>query len=287
MPFRDKDTDFPKHFIAETKEEAERLLKDFEYTINLLAFKYAQLTNLEEDDLRQEAFIGLARANKEFDIERSEQFKIFAIYKIKDAIHEYVASQSYDIAVPQYILGAANLISKIYKHILTFNIETDGSYHDIWDKANTFIKSDNIELFVKDDNKNLVQQVKAELNQLLESLNNYAIRARTSVKQLLAKAELMPVISEIENDLSYDDTIYKADTVENNLIDSMHKTLLIKQLRSILSEKDYNLLVDHYINGKTVRQLADEMGIKASSVTVKIKKIVEMAKDKMRKNGYV
>jgi len=45
-------------------------------------------------------------------------------------------------------------------------------------------------------------------------------------------------------------------------------------IKNILSKSDYRLVVSHFVDGKTVRELAKETGLKAPSITVKIHNIV-------------
>ena len=108
---------FPQHFLASNAEDAENLYKEYTHYLKMFASKYALYTGLDEDDLFQEAVIGLARASRDFEAERSDEFRTFAIYKIKDALREFVSSQSSDISIPQYIQDAAKLIIKLRKVI--------------------------------------------------------------------------------------------------------------------------------------------------------------------------
>lgn len=295
MPFKQKINEhtqeiehekFPSCFLGESEEEALTLMKEFEYTLNLLSYKYSRLTGLSEDDLKQEALIGLARANRDFDIERSEQFKIFAIYKIKDALNEYVASQSMDVSVPQYLISAVNLINKIYKVLLTFSIDTDGSYRDVWSKSNNFLSPDNIEIMVDNYNKELIKRTVRELTDLLNSLENLALNAKTTVEQLLERAETLPTIASKKDNVStqYDeDSVLYVDATESTLLNSITTSLLIEEIKSMLSDDDYRLLTLHYVEGKTLRELEKELGIKAPSIAVKIQKITEVIKKRMLK----
>ena len=271
---------FPKHFLADTEEEALKLLKDFDYTINLLAYKYSVLTNLSEDDLKQEALIGLSRASREFNVDRSEQFKIYAIYKIKDALRDFSTDQSIDISIPEYLVDTVRFISKIYKYLLLLSVDTDGTYFGIWNSAIEFISKENI---VEDDNINVedtdiaLHNTKRELKATVKSLEGLATRSKTTALELINRAELLPINKSVDEDgnAMYDAYSDLTDNQEDTMLDSIVTSTLIKRVKDVLSEDEYNLLVAHYIEGKTLRELETILHIKAPSIIVRIQKVIE------------
>jgi len=280
---------FPKHFLAETEEEALQLLKEFDYILNLLASKYSALTNLSVDDLKQEALIGLARANREFDINRSERFKIYAIYKIKDALRDFSTDQAIDISVPQYLVDTVRFISKIYKYLLLLSVDTDGTYFGIWNSAIEFISKENI---VKNDNINVedtdiaLHNTKKELKDTVESLKGLAVRSKTTVLELINRAELLPINKTVDDEGAdvYDEYVELSDNQEDIMLDSIVTLTLMNSIKEVLSEDEYNLLVAHYIEGKTLRELESILHIKAPSIAVRIQKILEKVRKRTTNN---
>lgn len=277
---------FPKFFLADTEDTAVELMKSFEYIINLLAHKYSKVTGLSEDDLKQEGIIGLARANRDFDVERSKQFKVFAIYKIKDALNEYVADQSLDISMPQYLVNATRLITKMYNFLLMFSLDMNGSYIDIWNKGNAFTEQENIESLINDENRELIQNAKHELDKIINSINSLAERSMTTVEQLLKRAEMLPNMNSNENCFdTYSEETHSAafESSEMSMLNSITTAVLIDKIKKSLSKEDYELLVAHYVEGRTLRELEETVGIKAPSIAVKIHKIMETVRKKVIK----
>lgn len=297
MPFKqklNKDTKelehekFPACFLADTEDEALSLMKSFDYTLNLLAYKYARITGLSEDDLKQEALIGLARANRDFDVERSEQFKVFAIYKMKDALNEYVADQATNIAVPQYLVSATSLISKMYRFLIMFSIDTNGGYVDIWRKSNAALTPDGLEALMTDENKEIVQKAKREITEVISSLENLSQNACTTVEQLLERAESLPTMANGEDVFAAfdEESVGDVGSTENGIVNSITISVLINKIKELIPKDDYELLVAHYVECKTLRELEKDLGIKAPSIAVRLQKIVENVRKRMAKDEF-
>jgi len=260
MPFR-KNEEFLPHFLAGTEAEADELYKQYKSTLSLLASKYASYTGLDEDDLIQEGVIGLARAKRDFEENRSDTFRTFAIYKIKDAMREYSSKQADDISIPQYIREAARLIAKLKKIMEMVGLVKTNDFISIWDHSATCDKESEV---IKD------------ITSIRQTIRNLANRSCTSVSQLLERAELYPTeMAELDNHPITGEIAASSDGVEEKLIQTLINSKAISKLKAILPEKDYELLYAHYSEGKTVRELAPIMGIKAPSITVKILNIIK------------
>jgi len=330
---------FPANFLADTKEEADKLYKKYLNTLQLLAVKYSRLTGLSQEDFVQEGVIGLARASRDFVGERSKDFNTFAIYKIKDSMREFVSSQGAATRIPQYIKDVINLIERLKR--LTSTIEPIGnmSYPEIWHISKKY-----------EHPKKLAKSI----YNIRQSISNLAERSCTTVEDLLERAELSPKksveivnvdtsgMSSSDNTLSHifekhaleliekvlnsrEFEIFKLHFVENYTIremqDILGKTdgtiavqirrirekldkykyelladskteyvtendlpyvnpendiinaLDVKQLKNVISEKDYELLINYYIEGRTLKELGEENGISGESVHSRIKKI--------------
>lgn len=95
--------ELPEHFLGDTPEEAEKLHNEFSGLLNKMSLNYALTTGLEKSFLFGEALIGLARAKRDFDPKRSNDFKSFVIRKVKDALNECVKDNSSIVTVPRYL----------------------------------------------------------------------------------------------------------------------------------------------------------------------------------------
>jgi len=258
MPIRD-DEKFRKHFLADTEKEAEKLLKEFDNTLKLLANRFYTIAGLDKEDLYQEGVIGLARASRDFDEERSDNFKIFAIYKIKDAMREFGTTQSVTVKAPQYTKDAVRLAN-----ILREQLVKAGEYQylalvDMWDSSGKYTGSNALEKSIRKSR---------------QSLKNLADRSHTSVRQLLERSEMAPLytveISDIVNA-----QLAESKSEEADLIDKIDDTSLIERIKEHISEEDYTLLWNRFVEGMTVRDLAPIMGISAPHVSGKTQALVE------------
>jgi RNA polymerase sigma factor (sigma-70 family) len=104
---------FLKSYLADTPEEAESVYNQFSGLLNTIAFSYSKVTGLDKSDLFAESLLGLARAKRDFNEERSDNFKTFAIYKIKDALSEYIRKNISPVVIPSYVRKANSLINNL------------------------------------------------------------------------------------------------------------------------------------------------------------------------------
>jgi len=250
MPIRD-DEKFCECFIADTEAEAKKLLKEFDYNLKLLANKVSALTGLDSEDLYQEGVIGLARASRDFDEERSDNFKIFAIFKIKDAMREFGTTQSMSIKVPQYTKDASRLANILREHLVKAGEYQYNALADMWDSSNKYT-----------GNSPLEKSIQASR----QSLMNLADRSHTSVKQLLERSETTPSyslgITEINSR-----NIVDNESAEDSIVSKIDMVDMIKRVKEYLPDEDYALLWNRYVEGMTVRELAPLMGISAPHVS--------------------
>lgn len=253
---------FPANFIAETKEGADWLYKKYLRTLQFLANKYSVITGLPAEDLVQEGTIGLARASRDFEEHRSEDFNTFAIYKIKDAIREFVTSQAINTRVPQYIKDTARLIAKLKKIISTVESVETCSLIDVWWMSRKHEEEGEII-----DNVSKIRQ----------SLFNLAERSCTTVEQLVERAELMPLI---DVEITDRNTADLSENSESTVIEGLIRRRHISKIRELLSEGDFDLIVSYFIEGKTERELEKELGLKAPSLHVKMRNIIERLLEK-------
>ena len=257
MPIRDEEV-FSKHFLANTEEEAEHLLKEYEKDIGFLSSKLSAITGVDKLDLRQEGIIGLARAYRDFEIERSEKFRIFAIFKIKDAMREFITTQASNVRVPQYVKNAATLIGSLQKALE----KVDGlkllTFTGIW-MASEYYKNNPIE-----DKESLMEDI-AEIRQ---SIQNLADRSHTSVVQLLERAELSPVSSPEIIYTNLDNMAIVNDSDFSN-------TVFMEEIKESLSKEDYELLYRHYACGETYTALESVFGVKEETLCVRARKLKE------------
>jgi len=273
MPIREGEK-FCKCFLADTEKEAEKLLKDYNSTLKLLSNKVAALTGLDKEDLYQEGIIGLARAKRDFDEERSENFKIFAIYKIKDAMREFGTTQAVTIKAPQYTKDAIRLASVLRELLVKAGEYPYIALVDMWNSSSKYVNNDPLE---------------KSIQKARQSLKNLADRSHTSVRQLLERSEMIPTLAFAAcKDSSMD---IEDENPENTMVNNLDAAETISRIKEYLSEEDYNLLWNRYVEGMTVRELAPIMGISAPHVSDRtqalLEKVRKLEKDLRRKKAVL
>lgn len=255
MPIRD-DEQFCKYFLGKTEEEAHENYSKFYNTIKHLANNYSTF-GVDSDDLFQEGLIGLARAVKSFDEERSrgeKAFKIFAIYHIKNAMREFVTKQAITLKTPQYLRDGIRLMVTL-KELLRQageNVELLDIF-EIWELAK---------------NRKVETRLDEKIQNVVEKFRSLADRSSSPVYNLLNRIEPLPLqTSEIEfNDIEFID-------YEDYIIDTIDLNNKIQWLMGVLTEEEFNLLWQRYVNHMSLRILAEEMGVSAVSVGNTLKRL--------------
>jgi RNA polymerase sigma factor (sigma-70 family) len=262
-PIRDGEK-FCKCFLADTMEEASELMAAFDRDITMLAAKFASFArNLDKEDLEQEGLIGLARANRDFDEGRSENFRIFAIYKIKDAMREFVTTQSSNVRVPQYVKEALRLSWSLGRAMEKGGYMGHDSIVDLWDISANF-EAD--------------PAIIADVDKIRRSLKSLADRCHTTVYQLLERAEVTPISITTSLDIYDPHRLDNFPSVEDSITSYLATEQSMKNLRDFLTEDEFKLLHARYVEGKTLRELAPEMGITAPSVHTRAQNILKKLK---------
>jgi RNA polymerase sigma factor (sigma-70 family) len=167
--------EFPKHFLGNTVEEAEKLYHEFSKTLNAMAGKYAAVSGLEKADLFGEALVGLARARRDFDPTRSEKFKIFALYKIKDALEEYTRNFSTPVFLPAYLKKAQRIMYRLV-----------GLLHS------TGVSKETTQAVLAGDIDKIPKEVYDQCLGLLIYLTRAAERANILLPELISRIENLP-----------------------------------------------------------------------------------------------
>lgn len=244
--------ELPKHFLADTPEEAEELYKEYYALLNNLSYTYSLSTNIDKSDLFGESLVGLARAKRDFDPKRSNKFRTFAIYKIKSALNEYVRKNSMSIAAPAYIRNAN-------RHVVLLKDAFESCGVDINYLSEAF------ELGKLETGPLKVTWLKLRAGNLFNKLSNGAARAGITVKELVRRAEHIPT------DVRYDDYI---DVEEINLQEKrrLEMALLIENMKSHLTQMEVQIC-EGIMEDKTYEEIAAGFGHKPPWVNQQLDKI--------------
>ncbi len=270
IPLTEPETFLPC-FLSDTKEEADALYAKFLPTLKLIANKYAAYSNLDSEDFIEEGLIGLARASRDFQTDRSSNFEGFAIQKIKDAMREFSFSQSSNVSIPQYVRNTSRLIHNLQNLLQHAGVSNKdlSDYKQIWNQSN-----------VCSEESEIIKEI-TEIRRLLKDL---AARSGTTVERLIEKAEFYPTnapnieISSINNDVS----MISNEWIEDDIVQQLMAEVSIEKIKDLITPEEFDILHHHFVEGKTVRELGPEYGITAATMTIRIHKIVDKIKEKVK-----
>lgn len=208
---------FTKHFLGTTIEEAEKAYKEFSHTLNVIASSYSRRSGLDKADLFGEALIGLARAKRDFDEKRGGKFKTFAIYKIKDALEEYVRVFSTPVSIPAYTRRAQKIIYRLIGLLHSRGV----GQKDIDAVLNGHIETDKIP-------KDIMQHVLEQVN----FLRNEATRAKISLKTMVDRVMVLPCGS----------TDIECVEPDDRYEEKMNAKLLINNIKNYITKDELRIL---------------------------------------------
>jgi RNA polymerase sigma factor (sigma-70 family) len=224
--------EFLEYFLGNSVEEAEKTYNDFSSLLNRMSYSYSSISGLEKRDIFSEALVGLARAKRDYDPKRSNDFKTFAIYNIKNAITEYVRKTTEVFSIPAYIKLANSNISAI-KSIL-FKAE---------------ITTDDLDVSV-DINKlydiNIDDSLKDKCLNHLSNLINSADRANIDLNELIKRSEFIP------SSLEFVEETTQHESTEDDLIDK----LMIEKLKTKMDATDRDI-AQRILSGQSYTEIGE------------------------------
>lgn len=232
-----------KYFLADTPEEAEALYNHYSGLLNALAYNYAVSTGLQKDDLFGEALIGLGRAYRDWDINRSDNFKMYAIYRIKDALNEFVRGNMTAVTVPAYIKKSHNHIIKLKLIFAKYTLSID-----------------NVLLCGKIDQR-INGPDKIKCTYLINKLKKAADRARISYKKFVERVEYIP-----------EDCIFNENTACNEYEKSLETALIIKKLQTYMDSTEISICQD-IMNGVSYEKIGEKFNKNSVWVRRKLNKL--------------
>lgn len=240
---------YPKHFLADTPEEAERIFKKYSVLLNGLSYTYSVSTGVEKGELFGEAVLGLADALKGFNEALGFSFKTYAVRVIKDRLNHYVRKNTYTTYVPAYIKRANRILRNI-KHIL----------HIDQDALDSLIEHDELRKIDVDEG------VHKELHRLLDLIHREAERANIDDATLMKRAEHIPFDVELTDDLIQER--YKEEKTERDL----EIALFVDKLKEYMDEVELSI-AEGIMDDKTYEQIANEHGKTRAWVKIKLTKL--------------
>ena len=184
----------------------------------------------DPEDLRQEAFFGLARAVELWDPEREAQFLTFAVICIKSVLHRYIAECGSIIKFPE------NQKTLIYKYDRCMNefrarLGRDATTEEL---------------------RALLEISKDQLEQLKKDRATLAIRSTSEV------------IGGDDDDITLEDTLPAEGDQYEDAVDRIQQEQLSRELWAQvdkLPEREASVVRGKYLNGETYAQSGERLGV--------------------------
>lgn len=220
--------DLPKHFLGDSLEEAEKTYNEFYDTLNKISNKYFNLTRVDKSDLFSVALFALAQAKIDFNEKISSDFTTYALFIIKDALHEYIRKNSNIVITPSYIKKAAHLLDKIRNII-----------------GNEIIAIEIINSGVI-NNEKLSKEVEIECEQQLRYLRSLTDRVNIPYSELLNRVELIP------KECLIDENHYQGE-------DNVFEKILVNQILDLLTDTE-KAIAKGIMEGRSYSEIAKELG---------------------------
>ncbi|RLF88113.1 hypothetical protein DRN34_00050 [Thermococci archaeon] len=237
--------EMPKFFLADTPEDAEALYQEYDKLLNNMSASYAMATGVSKSDLFGEALIGLGRAKRDWDANRSNNFRILAIYYIKDALNEFVRKNSLTVHVPSYIKKSYSNIEQVKRLLNAYDLGYEV-------------------LYSASINDNLPKEIMKKVEDLITKLTYAAERAKVPYKQFVERAEHIPTVT--ADDLigaTPEETIRESERVE--------AALIVDKIMEYMDDEELSI-AKGIMEGKTYKEISADLGMPPHWSHYKIKR---------------
>lgn len=243
-----KPEEMPLYFLADTPEEAEAIYSRFKKTLNNFAYSYAMSTNLNRTDLFGEALIGLARAYRDWDPLRSNDFEAYARFVIKDALNEFVRDNLTIVTIPAYVKKANANLKKIKSICAAYDIDWKRLVID--QKVSTKMNTEDSIVCTK----------------LIENLLLAAKRAKVDYVKFIERIELVP-----ENVEYTDQTPFEVHKRESEMCEA---AMIVEKLKEYMDKQELAICTG-IMEDKSFDEIGKEMKRSKSWVSGKLKNLRE------------
>lgn len=224
---------FPKHFLGDTLDEAEEVYKENKRLLDSFAYSYSVTTGLDKHDLFGHALIGLAKAKRDWDPKRSENFKTFAIFNIKDELNEALRQNCASVVIPSYIKKAASNVNAVASICAKYGVgpgkvvycrEIPKGFND-WDTL--------------------------RCKKLFDVLEAAAKRAKVDYEKFIERVFCVP------EEVSYEDQIGPEKTERDQQL--LEAAMLVEQLKSHMDDDELTICTG-IMADRTYEEIGEELG---------------------------
>jgi len=285
MPFRDKEIrdetgevveivkeQFPKHYLSnESEEHALFMRKRYKRYITYLSYQFSRNSGVEHTDLIDEAYLGLARAVRDFRVgagkitNRNPKFHRLAVVLIREALTDAVYALDSPVNVPFALRETHYYLTRIM-NILNDVTELD---NNVEDEVTTVYEIDLVKLGVPEVYAKKIRYFK-------DRIENRARNADTTYEKIVNRAKKIPRRMFVDSfyTTEFDEAMVEIDD------ERLDKVEAIGRISKVLDDREYEMLMDYELDGFTVEMLKDKYGISIGRVS----QILNRARKKVRKN---
>lgn len=221
--------------------------KGFIYSI---AKKYSLYCDI--DDLMQEAYFGLYEAVEKYEDTGEAKFVTYARYWIVQAIQRYIDNTCYTVRVPVYM---HQLYNQYKKKVNTFKCEYN---RDPTDK---------------------------EASRMLECKVSAIKNMKKQMYEIDGMDSLDRSINDDTDNMVLSDSVIGLNGIENDILDRIiekdKKGSLWGIVEANTNERENRVIVDRYLNNKTLDALGGELGVSRE----RIRQLEKTAMKKLRTTG--
>lgn len=240
---------FLPYLLGNSEEEATQTFLDYQNLLNKMAYSYSETTGIDKGDLFGEAVIGLAKAKRDYDINKASLFT-YAFMVITDTLNDYTRRNSMIVSLPVYVKKAHSIIERIKGLLNPYNLI--------------------FEVVITESSENIPEDIKVNYDYLVEKLNNAADRASIDIKELIKRAEFIPISAKFEEDKLEIETAASSEA-------------LVSELKTLMTDEEW-FISQGIMEGKTYDEIGAELGISGSAIgqkfnALKIKIKHEMGED--------
>lgn len=285
MPFRDKEIknkagevvevikeQLPKYYLSnESEEHALAMRKWYKRYITWLANQFSRNSGVDRDDLIDEAYLGLARAVRDFRPEagkvtnKNPKFHALARYKLREALTEAVYTMDSPINIPYklrevhyYLTRIANIFGDLA--LMDSNVET---------QAVETYKVDLAELGIPEEYAKQIDYFK-------ERIAVKAMNSDTTYEKMVKRAREIPRQLFVDDFYAteFEESSYEIDDEKLDRLDALDR------VSRVLDDREYEMLMDYELEGFTVEMLKDKYNVSIGRVS----QILNRARKKVQKN---
>jgi len=249
--------DMPKYFLADSAEEAEKTYNDFKGILNKIAHTYAVSTGLPKSDLFGEGLIGLARARRDWDKTRGSVFKAYAIFRIKDAMMEYVHANISSVSIPSYLRKAQSNYNNLLRLCTLYDIDRQ-------------VAEDG-----KSSPRDLPEKERESFNKSVHNIKRAAKRAGLSYKDLVERVSMLP------KNVTYNENILHVESTRD--IEKIEAMITVEKLKERMTEEEI-AICDGILAEKSLKEIGKCFGKSGSWVSNKIAQLRNRLREEIERD---